>query len=99
MEMFADAAARAQWAQEKDMRVFSIHSPAHPLTEVDLFIEVPFDFERAHLAALRAEVADGVVATFVGLDDLIEMKRVAGRPKDLADSHQLERIRERLANE
>jgi predicted nucleotidyltransferase len=43
----------------------------------------------------RRKMADigGVVAPFVALDDLIEMKRAAGRPKDREDLRHLERLR------
>ena len=35
-------------------------------------------------------VAPDVEATFVGLDDLVRMKKAAGRPQDLSDIEQLE---------
>jgi predicted nucleotidyltransferase len=38
----------------------------------------------------------GVAVPVIGLDDLIANKRAAGRPKDLLDIAELERIRERL---
>lgn len=82
---FADAETRARWAREKGLTVFSTFSGEHRATELDLFVESPFDFGRAYEHAVRLEVAAGVFATFVGLDDLLEMKRRAGRPQDLQD--------------
>lgn len=38
----------------------------------------------------------GVPVPVIGLDDLIANKRAAGRPKDLIDVAELERIRSRL---
>jgi hypothetical protein len=87
---FADPGKRRAWAREKGLTVFSAFSPEHQATEVDLFVEPPFDFERAYAGAARFEVAPGIEATFVGLDDLIEMKRRAGRPQDLQDVSNLE---------
>lgn len=81
----ADPRMRRAWVAEKGLTVFSLFSREHPATEVDLFVEVPFDFERAYADAARFEVAPGVTATFVGRSDLIEMKRRSGRPEDLAD--------------
>jgi hypothetical protein len=91
IESFADARERARWASEKGMKVFSLSSPAHPDTEVDLFLEPPLDFERAHVDRVELELAPGLSGSFVGRRDLIELKRHAGRPQDLIDIAQLER--------
>jgi hypothetical protein len=90
---FADAAKRARWVREKGLAVFSVFSPRHPATELDLFVEVPFDFESVHARAVRFEVSPGIEATFVDLSDLIEMKRRAARPQDLLDVEALESLR------
>jgi len=39
------------------------------------------------------EVAPGLMATFAGLDDLIALKKRAGRPQDAIDVQQLETLR------
>lgn len=70
--------------------MFSLFSREHPATEIDLFVEMPFDFEATYARAIRMEIAPGVGATFVGRADLIEMKRRAGRPQDLEDIARLE---------
>lgn len=93
-ERFADPAARAAWVRDKGLTVFSAASPEHPSTELDLFVEPPFDFERAYGRARRLELAPGLVATFVGLADLLEMKRRAGRPQDLVDVEALRALHE-----
>ena len=90
---FADPTRRAEWSRDKGLTVFSAYSPAHPATEVDLFVETPFDFERAYAAARALEVAPGRLATFVGLGDLIDMKKRAARPQDLQDVHNLKTLR------
>lgn len=82
---FVDPQTRAEWVREKGMVVFSIHSPSHPSTEIDLFLASPIDFEQAHARAARLEIAPGQRATFVSLPDLLEMKRLSGRPRDLED--------------
>ena len=92
-ESFADPEERRRWIEEKGMRVFSLHSPDDPLTEVDLFVESPFDdFEGAASRAVRLPIREGLEAAFVGLDDLLMLQREAGRPKDLLDIENLERI-------
>ena len=82
---FADPAERAAWREQKGLTVFSASSPEHPATEIDLFLEPPFEFEAAYARCARMEVAPGTVATFVATSDLIAMKRAAGRPQDLQD--------------
>jgi hypothetical protein len=87
---FCDEVRRAQWIAEKRLVVFSLWSPSHPLTDIDLFVASPFrNFDDVYGRALRAEVAPGVTATFVGKSDLIKMKRDAGRRKDLEDLRDL----------
>ena len=91
---FTDPAKRRQWAKEKGLTVFSVFSPGHRATEVDLFLETPFDFDRAYARSARFQLADGVDGTFVGLEDLIEMKRAAARPQDLEDVESLRSLRD-----
>ncbi len=81
---FADAAQRKLWIDEKGLTVFSLWNPATPLTEVDLFVTEPFPFDDAFARAYVAEV-DGVQIYVASIDDLIALKRTAGRPKDLED--------------
>jgi hypothetical protein len=90
IEDFARPEQRAVWMRDKDMMVFSLFSPDHPATEIDLFVDPPIDFERAWTAAARMEVAPGVEAIVLGRADLIEMKRRAGRPVDIEDARHLE---------
>jgi hypothetical protein len=81
---------RSEWIREKGLTVFSLFSATHPTTEVDLFVEPPFDFERTYAQAVRLDVGQDVSATFVSRETLLEMKRRAGRPQDLADIAGLE---------
>lgn len=91
---FADPNARRQWVAEKGLTVFSLQSPQHPTTELDLFVECPVDFASAHASALNITVAAEVRAAVLGYAELTALKRRAGRPQDMIDVQQLERIRE-----
>lgn len=62
-------------------------------TELDLFLNPPFDFDAVYVRAERFDVAPGVTATFVGLADLVDMKRRVGRPQDIQDVEGLESLR------
>lgn len=95
IDEFADTSRRAAWVREKGLTVFSLHSPQHPATEVDLFVDPPFpDFSAAYRSALRLELGPNVVATFVSFEDLIALKQNAGRAQDLVDVDRLRTIRE-----
>ena len=86
----ADPVKRADWVTQKNMTVFSLFSDLHAATEVDLFVEPPFDFDTAYGDALSVEIADGQFATIVDRPRLIAMKRKVGRPEDLLDIERLE---------
>jgi len=90
-EDLADPERRAEWVRTKGMTVFSLASPAHPATEVDLFVEEPFPFEEAYARALEVDLG-GVRAWVASLGDLVAMKRRAARPQDLEDVRNLEAI-------
>lgn len=55
-------------------------------------------FDQLQSRATRFDV-DGKVLRVASIDDLIAMKRAAGRPKDLAHIHELETIKKILAGE
>lgn len=89
--LFADPEARRRWIDEKGLTVFSLWSPEHPATEVDLFVQEPFPFEPAWSRALIADLGT-VQVPVASLEDLVALKRAAGRPKDLEDVRALEAI-------
>lgn len=93
-EEFANPEKRREWREGRGMMVFSLSSPEHAATELDLFLEPPFDFDAAHAraAVLGAGEADRI--TFVGREDLLALKRAAGRPQDLLDVQALESLRD-----
>jgi hypothetical protein len=94
MDDFIDPSKRQEWAQVKNMTVFSLFSDVHQATEIDLFLEPPIDFDTAYARAVRQEVALGTVAMFCSFEDLIELKTLAGRPKDREDVENLKKLRE-----
>jgi hypothetical protein len=91
-EDFADEDIRASWREDKGLTVFSLWSPSYPGTEVDLFVEEPFDFGVAWSRRLDALLNDGTTVHVVGIDDLRVLKANVGRPKDVDDIAQLDAI-------
>ena len=90
-EIFADAVARQRLVEEKGMTVLSFASPALPMTEVDVFADPPFVFDEIHERANRVELGD-VSVRVASIRDVIAMKRLVGRSKDLEDVAALERL-------
>ncbi len=93
-EQFADADLRQQWIDEKHLLVFSLFSPQHDRTIMNLFAREPFDFWIEYKEAFRQEIAPGIVAPFVRIETLLALKATAGRDIDLVDVKQLRRILE-----
>ncbi len=88
---FADASVRRTWTAEKGMRVFSMVDRKNPMRVVDMFVEHPIEFEGLWSRAETVELETTAVR-IAAIPDLIELKRQAGRPQDLDDIEQLERI-------
>lgn len=88
---FANPKQRAAWVRDKAMLVFSLR-PETGVPMVDLFLEHPIPFDplwaRSVLTTLR-----GVQVRVASIEDLITLKRMAGRPEDLGDIEALLEIK------
>ncbi len=91
-EDFADPVIRAGWIEDKHMQVLSFYDPGHLAREVDVFVAYPIGFEALVSRAVPTAVA-GMLIPVASIEDLIAMKRLAGRPRDLEDVSALERLR------
>ena len=68
--------------------------PTNPMRVVDLLLKPEVPFEGLLARSQEAFVGETSVR-LASLDDLITLKRHAGRPQDLADVAELEAIRSR----
>ena len=93
MDEFADPAIRERWRLEKNMIVLKLWSDDHQRTPIDIFVYEPFVFAREARRARKLEIFPGVSAKVVSLAALLKMKREAGRPQDLIDIEELQRIK------
>lgn len=91
-EAFADAQTRERWREEKNMIVLKLWSDEHRRTPIDVFVYEPFPFASELTRATLQELEAGILAPVVALDTLLAMKRAAGRPQDLIDIEELERL-------
>ena len=88
---FADPSVRQGWIRDRGMQVFSMFDPSNPMRVIDLFVNHPVPFEA--LWSRSEELAlDDTTVRVASIPDLIHLKRLAGRPQDLADIGQLEAI-------
>lgn len=88
---FADPVKRAEWVSEKGMMVFSLR-PRSGVPMVDLFLEHPMPFEELWTRSVVVNLR-GVPVRIASIDDLIALKRQAGRPEDLTDAEALIEIK------
>ncbi len=89
--LFANATERKRWADEKNMLVFTMFDPTNPGFVVDMFVDSPIGFDQLNMRANEVEIEQRKVRV-CSIDDLIEMKKKAGRPQDITDIEALKRI-------
>ena len=91
---FIDSDTRRNWIETKNMSVLSLQSNQFPETTIDIFVAEPFDFNKEYESALKAEITSDTIVNIVSIPTLIEMKKKAGRARDLDDIHHLQMISE-----
>jgi predicted nucleotidyltransferase len=90
----ADATRRESWITEKGMKAFSFSCPTSPIAEIDLVIESPIPYDQLKERAIVIPIGDETIPV-ISLDDLILIKRKAGRYQDVMDIEHLQRIQEK----
>ena len=93
MADFANPAKRREWLEQRNMLVFPLSDPANPLRSVNVFIDEPIAFDSLLRDAVRKDL-DGISVPIASIDHLIDMKRRAGRARDLDDIDKLKQIRD-----
>lgn len=96
-ERVRDVAQVARWVREKGMLALSFRS-SEGFAEVDLLVGESERFADLKERATRVELG-GHVFSVANIDDLIAMKRKAGRPQDLLDIEELLRIKQRTEHD
>ncbi len=88
---FIDRQTREEWIKNKHMKAFNFYKDKE-LKEIDLIIDSPVTFEKARKGIKRFRV-DDLNLPVISIDDLIRMKRSAGRDVDQWDIKELKKIK------
>lgn len=80
-----------QWHREKGMLAFSLREPQAGGSVVDVLVRPDVTFDRLMANAVEGTLA-GRRVLVASIEDLIEMKRIANRPRDRLDIEALEKI-------
>jgi len=89
---FADREKRDEWIATKNMKAFNLVNAKWALSEIDIIIDAPIEYSKAHQRARKITV-QGVPIPVISIDDLIKMKKAAGRELDKADIQYLRKVK------
>ncbi len=82
-----------RWKKEKHLKVFSIYNPKNEMENMDIMIENFIDFEDAFNNREVVSARD-IEISVISIDDLIGLKKIAGRKRDELDIQALQKIKE-----
>jgi len=91
LEDFIDPGKRKRWRMDKGMLVFSLYDPKNPFLLIDIFTEIPFDFDAVYKQRKKIKFENTFIPV-VPLKELIAMKKKSDRPQDRADVFYLKKI-------
>ena len=91
LEDIADAAKRDALFSEKNLIALSLTSNAPASPTVDIVIHHPLDFKQAFAKKVLRDIA-GTPVLLACIEDMITLKKAAGREQDLSDIIHLERF-------
>jgi len=91
IRQFADETVRRRWIVEKQMKALSLHDRAVPPTVIDILAENPIAFDDLYRRAKEVSL-DELTLRIASIPDLIALKRLSGRPEDLRDITELEKL-------
>jgi len=90
-EEFINNEKRETWRKEKGMQVLSFYHPKKPASFLDVFVNEPIDY-----GTLEDEKeviqAGSIKIPVVSRRHLIELKKISGRPQDIADINALKEV-------
>jgi hypothetical protein len=88
---FAEENKRRNWIEEKNMVVFSFYHKDDSMRVIDVFVEHPKPFDEMYKRRFDVDL-DGISLPVVGIQDLVSMKKKAGRNQDKSDILNLRKV-------
>jgi predicted nucleotidyltransferase len=82
---------RREWIAQKRAVMFTFIHPGAPFKMIDIFLDNPVDFDKAFERRTRLDIG-GVAVDVASVEDLINMKTVSGRPRDIEDVEHLRKL-------
>ena len=92
VEEFADIKMRKAWIKKKGMKVFSVYNPKKEFEHLDIMVENRINFESAYRN--KKVLSTGTTKVpIISIKDLIKLKKIAGRERDIIDIKALMQIK------
>jgi predicted nucleotidyltransferase len=82
---------RREWITQKRAVVFTFVNVGAPFKMIDIFMDNPVDFDMAFGRRTQLNIG-GVRVEVASVEDLIKMKTISGRPRDIEDVEHLRKI-------
>ncbi len=98
LDDFIDSEKRNRWMRDKGMMVFSLYDAKNPFFLLDIFIEIPFEFDEIYKQREKMKFED-IIIPVIPMKSLVEMKEKSDRPQDRADVFYLKKIMKDWKNE
>lgn len=89
---FAKKENRQDWIKNKNMKAFNLVNPGWAISEIDIIINTPVDYEIASKNITHINFQN-VIIPIVSIDDLIKMKKASNRRQDKKDIFYLRKVK------
>lgn len=89
---FAKKDKREEWIKNKHMKAFNLVNPAWAISEIDIVIDSPVDYDKAYKRVNHIKLQDVAIPT-ISIGDLIKMKKITGREQDNIDIKYLRKLK------
>lgn len=81
---FAKEEKRQDWIKNKNMKAFNLVNPDWAVSEIDIIIDTPVDYQQASKCINYISI-HGVCVPTISMGDLMRMKKASGRKQDKSD--------------